>query len=601
MDYRPSRHEGPMQPQHLGTPTSDDRAAPQSAGESSGYFQVGQHEAGAGVSMRGTSSIHNPNTVSLPVRQYTPHGRVRRPPTPPRQGNEERSPLYQRNTEFPQYSVLPVPTPNRPLNDYLQSQQTSDYPVPHSTPWNQVNATGLPTRLPSFAELLHDQPPRQARQPLAAPPLGPPVQEWPTHNLVSHHDKPVRAKRKASGSFSIDQELRELQRKQDIYQQKAERKRQKKQDRQRDEAIAAERAASLKAYASSTAEPTATKQQTSRRKPNNVTQELMAPTPAPHLEEPELRSYTGHPSAGYSDARWNQSAYERYIEYTSNSPQSSFYDGGQKSGYVPRPPPLYPSAYQPAVPSVPAPNTNYDLLPQAITEEYSNYKWTITHYTLSPSQNFPYAQSFLDALTSITLPSQPQKYRWFSHTTRGFIAHGTRYSLLVLHNATNPFTWDPAPDSTTTIGVYGRYWYTHEEIHWTTFAPGITDVVATAMTQNLIAVTDTWSWDMPASQRRFHRAYWRAARMLGLGGLLGRRPGLEDRDEDSPEEGPFDDGFELHEADLQSGWDESVTRVEVEEAKVLWMRLLEDTELVPVPEGGWEHVVTGGSEMEEYG
>jgi len=238
------------------------------------------------------------------------------------------------------------------------------------------------------------------------------------------------------------------------------------------------------------------------------------------------------------------------------------------------------------------------MVPQPIVPDYEDYKWSVNVYSLEPSRGFPYAQCFLDVLTNTTIARHLKSFKWASHTTRGFIRDGSRFSLLVLNNAANPFTWDSAPDSTTTIGVYGRYWYQHSEIHWVTFAPGIADLLYSAEQQGCIARVQHWGCYMQAREKRFHRAYWLAANRLPLGGLLSHG-GDEDGDEDVPEV-PYEDEFKVSEEDLQDAWDAGVTDASLDEARLLWERLLEDVELANVPEDGWEHVVTGGSELYDF-
>ncbi|KAF2855893.1 hypothetical protein T440DRAFT_360841, partial [Plenodomus tracheiphilus IPT5] len=534
MEPTPNRHQMPMQQQqHLVTQTLDDTAQRQSAPRPSAHFHVGQHEAGADVPMHGISPSNNPslNFISVPAPrpyQYAPIGDVGRPLTPPRQYDEEYSPLYQQNAhyhQYDQYGALPAPTPHRPSDYRLQSQYTSDYLPAHCAPQDWNESTALPTRSPSFAGLLQSQTGSTHAAPQAAPPppLRPPVQEWPTHNLAFHHAQPIRISNKPNSSLSLEEEIR---RKQEIYREKGARKRQRVQEQQQNtDAMLAQRAAYAEMHRSSTSRPSTKRK---KHKTNNMIQDLVAPLPISHLRQSPPSFYSSgaeYPSSPYSVGAPQQVAHDTSAAfYNPEMHHTDFPNIEQQFQLNSSPQPLLShskqrqpkrskSSHPPPQPHPPLPpRPNYDAQPQEITNIYEDYKWSITLYTLDPSQNFPYAQSFLDALITTTFPSQPHNYKWASHSTRGFIEHGTRFSLLVLHNAANPFTWGSAPESTTTIGVYGRYWYLHEDIHWITFAPGLADVLGVAQQQGIIAVARKWECDMPAREKRFHRAYWRAAR-----------------------------------------------------------------------------------------
>jgi hypothetical protein len=185
-------------------------------------------------------------------------------------------------------------------------------------------------------------------------------------------------------------------------------------------------------------------------------------------------------------------------------------------------------------------------------------------------------------------------YKWHAHTTTGFIKDGTRLSVLVLHNAANPFTWGMASDSTTSVGVYGRYAHTHSEIHWTTIAPGIGDFVKMCVDEGFWELKQKWHVDMQkASEKRFHKAYWLAANMLPLKGLLNH--GLQpERPHDALEEGEISDDFEISEQELQSGWDGVV--VSVEQSEATWQRILDEVDGLDVQTLGSEHIEIGGTE-----
>jgi hypothetical protein len=247
------------------------------------------------------------------------------------------------------------------------------------------------------------------------------------------------------------------------------------------------------------------------------------------------------------------------------------------------------------VPPEPQP-IDWDIQIQDITREYEDYKWSITLYDLDPKTGFDFAQSWLENLFT-TNNLRPPDYKWHAHSTRGFIASGTRTSFIVLHNAADLFEWGLSPTSTTSIGVYGRHWNEHNEIHWKTFAPDIKWLLAAAQQQGCISMTKKWKFDMPkASERRFHKAYFMAATMGPIKDLLRHRDDMVDPVHDAV--ASEDGGFVVEEGDLQSGVNWGITEEESEQA---WQRVLERNEEVgDVLDGmvGFEHVVVGSSDME---
>lgn len=115
----------------------------------------------------------------------------------------------------------------------------------------------------------------------------------------------------------------------------------------------------------------------------------------------------------------------------------------------------------------------------------------MSHYQLQP-KGYDFAQRWFQALFGNTL-SAGNNARHVTHVSRGFIIKdGDRDSIIALHNAVNPFEYEPTPTSTVMIGVYGY----------------------------------------EATERRFHRAYWLAANQLGMKDLLNR--GISD---DKPHDG----------------------------------------------------------------
>jgi hypothetical protein len=249
---------------------------------------------------------------------------------------------------------------------------------------------------------------------------------------------------------------------------------------------------------------------------------------------------------------------------------------------------------QDSLPSViPKPKpVDWDDLPQEIVPDYEDYKWSVTHYEVVSSGTYGayyFAQSWLDDLYAANNLIAPRS-RWHTHSTQGFIEGGTRTSFIVLHNAVNPFEYDDAPSSTTSIGVYGYDWYDHTTIHWTTFAPGIRSLLRYCESEvRNIRVNQRWTVEMlNASEKRFHRAYWLAATRSPLGNLLKRGPS-NDLPHDAMEDG---EPFEFTEEDLSNEWDNTF-----EESEEAWERIKEDIEL----SGdkcitSCDHVVTGSSE-----
>ncbi|EUC41847.1 hypothetical protein COCMIDRAFT_40014 [Bipolaris oryzae ATCC 44560] len=229
---------------------------------------------------------------------------------------------------------------------------------------------------------------------------------------------------------------------------------------------------------------------------------------------------------------------------------------------------------------------------QLITDKYEAYKWPVWHYELRSGTRFDFAQSYiLEWLEKTT--SFPQKPKWHCHVTTGFIKGGSRFSILILHNAANPFQWGPTAETTTTIGVYGRYAHTHEEIHWTTITPWL---VAPFTENTDLILKEKWGFDMPkASDRRFHRAYWLAANMQPLKGLLNHCISHE-KPHDALEEGEDDEKFEIKKEDLQCEW--SNGQMPKEDCEKVWQKVLAEIEGKEMDQLGSDHVTVGGTERE---
>lgn len=205
---------------------------------------------------------------------------------------------------------------------------------------------------------------------------------------------------------------------------------------------------------------------------------------------------------------------------------------------------------------------------------------------------FEFAETYVEDWLKENVYSS-EGHKWHAHVTAGFIKDGNRFSILVLHNAANPFEWGPPVETTTTIGVYGRFAHTHDEIHWTTITPSIPDLFKERME---LSVKQKWDCDMPkASEKRFHRAYWLAANMLPLKGILNRCEAHEEP-HDAVEAGEMEEEFEAGEEDLECCWSDGPTSDE--DCEKAWQRVLDNVDGKDMDSLGYEHIVIGGLERE---
>ncbi|KAI0620765.1 hypothetical protein TUN199_07251 [Pyrenophora tritici-repentis] len=238
-----------------------------------------------------------------------------------------------------------------------------------------------------------------------------------------------------------------------------------------------------------------------------------------------------------------------------------------------------------------APTVNTEEIYQHITSIYTDYKWPVKLYQINPTPSFDFAQAYLEKWFVCHIYDSPS-HSWQSHTTTGFIKNGNHYSFLVLHNAANPFTRDEKKTSSTSIGVYGRYAHEHDQIHWMTIAPCIKDLMAGMLEKTVSKLKETWKFDMPkASERRFHRAYWHAANMLPLKGLLNSNMEPE-KPHDALEDAEIEDepfGFTVE--DLQTGEPN-------EKGQEIWEAIVKEVDGKDMDTLGGDHVVTGGTEVE---
>jgi hypothetical protein len=267
-------------------------------------------------------------------------------------------------------------------------------------------------------------------------------------------------------------------------------------------------------------------------------------------------------------------------ESTIDNPQYHGRADSSVSGYDP---------YQLAIrPKTPGPAPDWDSLCQPIALHYEEYNWSVQLYELNDVKSgYDFAQPWLEKVYAQRL-NFATVHKWYTHVSNGFIRDGGRLSMIVLHNATNPFR--SGADSTTSIGVYGRHWHQHNEIHWTTITPGIRDLFDFCKRSLFIRERQRWRVDMAkASERRFHRAYWLAANCLELGNLLNHGRG-EDEAHDTVD--GDEEPITFTEDDVGSEWD-----VSADESAAAWAGVLRLNEEMPEPPAdGWDYVVTGSSE-----
>lgn len=219
------------------------------------------------------------------------------------------------------------------------------------------------------------------------------------------------------------------------------------------------------------------------------------------------------------------------------------------------------------------------------------------HYSILPLSGYDHAESWVQALLDQN-PKADYQARHVAHVSQGFIENGGAQSIIVLCNATNPFEYDPVPDATTTIGVYGLHWHMHAEIHWTTLASDVRWLLLAGLQQAYIKLEHRWASDSPkASEKRFHRAYWLAANRRDLGGLLNRMPSnakQPDLIEDKSAEDP-DKDFRIAKEDLTNEWD-----VTAEQSEMAWQQVQDEVkslgENFDPTDQGWQHMVVSNTE-----
>lgn len=262
---------------------------------------------------------------------------------------------------------------------------------------------------------------------------------------------------------------------------------------------------------------------------------------------------------------------------------------------------------------------SHDDRHQPITTNYEKYKWSVRLYAIDEHKaGHQFAQSWLGEKFG---PYGSQDgLKWHTHVTKGFIQGGDRLTFLVLYNAANPFEWGNAPKSTTSIGCYGFHWYDHSDIHWMTLATDLRATMKELVSNGTLMEVQNWNVDMKAKEKRFHKAYWLAARMSPLRNMLNRAPvdetadeyllalldaGQEKKDAGQDEKDTAqdekdtaqdeEDDFEVSKHHLDNeGFDLSP-----EESRREWQKCLDIAD-GEIPEHGWEWIVTGSSEWLDY-
>jgi hypothetical protein len=250
-------------------------------------------------------------------------------------------------------------------------------------------------------------------------------------------------------------------------------------------------------------------------------------------------------------------------------------------------PPHTPALLPPSPPKVIDPET----IPQHITNDYEEYKWPVKLYQLQVEKGYDFAECFLETHFQQNVYDSEQ-HKWHTHITKGFIKDADRLSILVLHNAADPFEWGMPPESTTSIGVYGLYAHEHAEIHWTTIAPSIQEWFKLCSDHGFFTIKQEWRCNMKASDKRFHRAYWLAAKMLPLNRILNNSL-LPDKPYGIPEDSEGDE-FAIAEEDLQHEWVGET--MSVGDSEKIWQKLVEEVDGLALDSFDPEHFATGGSE-----
>lgn len=320
---------------------------------------------------------------------------------------------------------------------------------------------------------------------------------------------------------------------------------------------------------------TSSEEQGLKRKASVEIPRSTEPPAAPNLRDIRPAWYLG-PESGTFQRSMLQSPYSQSAMLQPYSPQHT--SRVQGPGSMDR---QAPAVEKPAI--APEKQIDWDNIYQPIVIGYEQYKWSVKVYEIDVSKTgCEFAQSWLENVVS-NLKSPP---RIFAHTSTGFIKDGSASSLIVLHNATNPYEFGEQPKTTTTIGTYGYHWREHQEIHWVTYAPGLGALFPMWEIEGSIKEVKKWTVDMKPIQKRFHRAYWLAANRRKLGNLL--NTAKPEQVPEAPVRDEYDEDFKLTEDDITNEW--GATHYET---MVAWERIQEEAACTAEEE---DHVVTWSSE-----
>ncbi|KAF2709081.1 hypothetical protein K504DRAFT_380485 [Pleomassaria siparia CBS 279.74] len=234
------------------------------------------------------------------------------------------------------------------------------------------------------------------------------------------------------------------------------------------------------------------------------------------------------------------------------------------------------------------PEVGFEDIYQPIVDNYDDYKLAIKLYSvLEHTTGHKFAETWI--VEHFGVDQLQAGTKWLTHTTKGFIEGGDKLTFLLLHNAANPFKLGKPPESTTSFGYYGFYWDNHSDIHWLTVATDLRADIKRFSEKGFIKLVQDWRLPLEPMEKRFHKAYWKAATMSPLLNLLNR---ASKHTANSPV--MLDGTLDISESDL----DNDGSRVSSDESRDIWRKCVEEVEAKgsgPVP----EHLVTASSEWHD--
>lgn len=171
------------------------------------------------------------------------------------------------------------------------------------------------------------------------------------------------------------------------------------------------------------------------------------------------------------------------------------------------------------------PPTNSQRRVQLCTSVYQSYQWPVRLYNVDLDRaGCSSARDWILGIIS-TLPAFCQ---WHAHVSVGFIEYGDISSVLVLHNAFNPFsphnlvkTTRHTTPQTTSLGVYES---NAKQIFWWTVEPALHIPLNECVRTGIMRQFYKWTLTNNPKLDRFHKGYFFAATKQNLGGLLNRGP-----------------------------------------------------------------------------